>query len=83
MHCMRVLNFAFGHSSLSNIHHVRHCLGYLRVMALCNPDLTLERGDFTTKNFKEEPEGATHECTDFTTVYDTMQLRYDDWMKRH
>jgi hypothetical protein len=77
-----MLNKALAHSGdpNANAHHARHCLGYLRVMTLCNPDLTLEPGDFKRRNFTQEPFGATHECTDHKVVYDEMTTRFTQWM---
>jgi hypothetical protein len=82
MHCMRMLNMILGRTNYvnANLHHARHCLGYLRVMALCHPDLTLEPGDFSQRNFTRDPFGATHECTDFGAVYDEMEVRFTKWM---
>jgi hypothetical protein len=49
-------------------------------MTLCDSNLTLEPGDFTKRNFTADPFGPTHECTDFSTVYETMKEAYDVWL---
>jgi hypothetical protein len=41
-------------------------------MSLCASDLTLEPGDFTKRNFSDDPFGAIHECVDWTVAYDVV-----------
>jgi hypothetical protein len=81
LHCLRVFNFAFGRSNNTNMHHVRHCLGYLRTMILCASDTTLEPGRFTDDGFIWDKEGeATHVCDDWEAVYAQMEESQRGWM---
>ncbi|PCH37194.1 hypothetical protein WOLCODRAFT_83470 [Wolfiporia cocos MD-104 SS10] len=80
LHCLRVLNFAYGGSDAANEEHITHCLGYLRQMALCAADTTLEPDDFTTRDFEVDRMGSMHTCRDWSTVYGVMQDGYDGWM---
>ncbi|KAL1688289.1 hypothetical protein GGG16DRAFT_94826 [Schizophyllum commune] len=84
LHCLRMLNSAFGHASpgWAHIHHVRHCLGYLRTSILCRPDLTLEPGDFTQRDFDVDWVGETHTCRDHSVIYDFLDKNFDDWEAR-
>ena len=59
--------------------HLQHCLNYLRLQALCRPDLTLEPGDFTKRDFDVVREGETHVCRDFETAWDHNTLRWLEW----
>ena len=79
-----MLNSAFGHASpgWAHIHHVRHCLGYLRTSILCRPDLTLEPGDFTQRDFDVDWVGETHTCRDHSVIYDFLDKDFDDWEAR-
>lgn len=59
--------------------HLQHCLNYLRQQALCHPDLTLEPGDFTKRDFDVDRQGETHVCRDFETAWDHNTLRWLEW----
>jgi Mycotoxin biosynthesis protein UstYa len=59
--------------------HLQHCLNYLRLQALCHPDLTLEPGDFAKRDFGVEREGETYVCRDFETAWDRNTLRWLEW----
>ncbi|KAJ7222256.1 hypothetical protein GGX14DRAFT_491953, partial [Mycena pura] len=61
--------------------HLQHCLKYLREMAMCQPDLTLEPGDFTKRNFTVERWGAIHICRDLEPVYDSVGSSWREWVK--
>ncbi|KAJ7220013.1 hypothetical protein GGX14DRAFT_695140 [Mycena pura] len=60
--------------------HLHHCLNYLRERALCQADLTLEPGDFTTRNFALERVGSTHICRDWDAVISKVENNWDDWV---
>jgi hypothetical protein len=79
---LRILNLAFGLHPIATIEHVNHCLGYLRLMALCAADTTLEIGDFTTKGDSGfwSPE-ATYTCADTDVIYKWMENNYGHWEK--
>lgn len=59
--------------------HLRHCLNYLRLQALCHPDLTLEPGDFAKRDFEVDREGEGHVCRDFETAWDRNTLGWLEW----
>ena len=60
-------------------HHHHHCLNYLRQQVLCHPDLTLEPGDFATRDFEVDRVGQTHTCRDFETAWDHNARNWLDW----
>lgn len=59
---------------------VQHCLNYLREWSLCQADLTLEPGDFTTRNFTEDRTGSTHVCHDWEPVANAVAANWDSWL---
>ncbi|KZV85750.1 hypothetical protein EXIGLDRAFT_622699, partial [Exidia glandulosa HHB12029] len=77
LHCLRELNWAFSRSF--TVHHVRHCLTYLRHGVLCSADLTLEPGDFTERNFTYDRVGETHICRDWSAIYEEMERNWAAW----
>ncbi|KAA1476443.1 hypothetical protein DENSPDRAFT_785091 [Dentipellis sp. KUC8613] len=83
MHCVQ----GFGRQLVSSIAndddwtHLTHCLNYMRQMILCQADLTLEPGDFSTRNFTEDRGGATYVCQDWNAVYETLQANWLEWYK--
>ncbi|PBK95939.1 hypothetical protein ARMGADRAFT_1045234 [Armillaria gallica] len=79
LHCLRVLNFAFDRSHKATGDHVHHCLNYLRQMALCSADVTLEPGDFTKRNFDGSRTGSVHVCRDWSALYDAMEENWVQW----
>ena len=54
----------------------QHCLNYLRQQALCHLDLTLEPGDFATRDFDVDRVWETHVCYDFEAVWDYNTERF-------
>ncbi|KAJ3571226.1 hypothetical protein NP233_g3891 [Leucocoprinus birnbaumii] len=81
LHCLRVLNKAFGKHPIATPGHIQHCLNYLRQGALCHPDLSLEPGNFEEKDFGVERTGAIHMCRDWEAPYEVMSERLDLWLK--
>jgi len=59
--------------------HHQHCLNYLRQQALCHPDLTLEPGDFATRDFDVDRVGQRHVCRDFETAWDRNTESWLEW----
>lgn len=59
--------------------HHQHCLNYLRQQALCHPDLTLEPGDFATRDFGVDRGGEWHVCRDFETAWDDNTRSWLEW----
>ncbi|KAJ7678484.1 hypothetical protein B0H17DRAFT_1015454 [Mycena rosella] len=60
--------------------HLHHCLNYLRERALCQADLTLEPGDFATRNFTKDRVGATHVCRDWNALISKVDENWNDWV---
>lgn len=79
LHCLRVLNLAFGKTRVPDAGHIQHCLNYIRQSILCNPDLTLERGNFEDRDFSTEKFGATHVCRDWSVWYNVMDENNAKW----
>lgn len=79
LHCLRILNLAFGKAKIATPHHIKHCLGYIRQGVLCSPDLTLEPGNFEERDFDVERTGATHTCKDWSAVYSFMGENSARW----
>lgn len=79
LHCLRMLNLAFNPAMVVSDAHIKHCLGYLRQMALCAADLTLERAGWENRNFGIIREGATHVCRDWSSVYVMAETNYERW----
>jgi len=80
LHCLRGFRHHFLGGKHSDKAHLQHCFNYLRQQILCHADLTLEPGDFTTRNFSENRIGATHTCQDWEAIYDYLTVNWDDWM---
>lgn len=81
MHCMRILRMAIAYPKHrdANTEHASHCLNYLRMYILCNPDLTLEKFDPLEGNFSSDIFGATHTCRDWQLVYDELSTAQKEW----
>jgi len=67
------------HQDHDRFAHHQHCLNYLRQQALCHPDLTLEPGDFVTREFDVDRVGETHVCRDFETAWDYNTESWLGW----
>ena len=81
LHCVDILGRALSNSSDAdaNQHHVHHCLEYLRQLFLCESDVTLEPGDFATRNYTSDPESHFRVCRDWSAVFATTERNYRDW----
>lgn len=82
LHCFRTLFHALSGSGsiYDKLGHNMHCIDYLRNMAMCNPDLTLEplRGD--SEDWMEwNTEQATHTCRDWGKLYDIEKQNWEAW----
>ncbi|KAI9450395.1 hypothetical protein BJY52DRAFT_1175690 [Lactarius psammicola] len=79
-HCLLYLHRQLtNRTSKRRFPHHQHCLNYLRQQALCHPDLTLEPGDFATRDFEVDRVGQTHTCRDFETAWDYNARNWLDW----
>jgi len=81
MHCIRILRMAIAYPLHpdANTQHANHCLNYLRMYALCNPDLTLEKFDLLEGKVTFNKLGATHICRDWRLVYDELSRALREW----
>ena len=82
LHCLRNFHEAFINGTGDGPRrHVQHCLNLLRQEALCQADLTLQPGDFMSRNFTEDRLGATHICRDWAAVYDELEANWIEWRR--
>ena len=79
LHCLRMLNRAFSKLPGATVGHIKHCLNYIRQGILCQPDLTLEPGNFEDRDFSVERIGGTHTCRDWTELYDAVEDTWAEW----
>ncbi|KAI0319587.1 hypothetical protein OF83DRAFT_768569 [Amylostereum chailletii] len=79
LHCVQSLSKDVIVAKRSRWGHIQHCLNYLRQMALCRPDLTLEPGDFSMRNFTKDRTGALHVCKDWNLVHDALTRNWEEW----
>ena len=82
LHCLRMINRAFSKMVGANIAHIKHCLNYIRQSVLCDPDLTLEPGNFEERDFEVERVGGTHVCLDWDPLYEWVDENYFGWVNR-
>jgi len=85
LHCIRALrNYFLNYQNMTEIDfgHVSHCLMYLREMALCNVDLTLEPASHKQRTPEGQitiavtGAGVTHRCKDWSQVRDYMTSNF-------
>ncbi|KAL0961083.1 hypothetical protein HGRIS_006066 [Hohenbuehelia grisea] len=81
LHCIEIFSNAITGNKKERRGHLQHCLNYLREMALCRPDLTLEQGDFTQRDFSRERAGATHICRNWDDEYQSATSNWLEWVK--
>ena len=81
LHCIDILSNALSPLNNENWSHVQHCLDYLRMISLCEPNLTLEAGDFTKRNFTEDRIGVEHVCRNWEVVYDAAAENNKKWQE--
>lgn len=81
LHCINILGQALANASDpdANIHHVHHCLDYLRQVFLCESDTTLEPGDFKAREYAATPEYHTRVCRDWSVIFGAMEANYKEW----
>ncbi|KAF8142291.1 hypothetical protein K438DRAFT_687413 [Mycena galopus ATCC 62051] len=58
---------------------LQHCLNYLREMAMCQADITLEVGNFSERNFEIERQGGSYVCRDWEQFHAAVQLNWVRW----
>ncbi|KAI0056929.1 hypothetical protein BV25DRAFT_1995274 [Artomyces pyxidatus] len=81
IHCLRLFRETLTRRGGRKIGwgHAQHCIHVLREEILCNPDLTLEPGDFKTRAFTFERQGATHTCRNWNAIYDYVDKDWTEW----
>lgn len=78
LHCLQTFFWDLAGITHVSLEHHQHCLNYLRQRILCDADLTLETGDYRTRDFGKNRQGATFVCRDWEAVIDAVTL---DWLK--
>ncbi|KAH7884155.1 hypothetical protein F5I97DRAFT_1662973 [Phlebopus sp. FC_14] len=77
LHCLNRIREAIADEGNRDEHimstHVHHCLNYLRMMALCRADLTLEPAVYDEEGRVSVSLDRTHVCSDWTTVFDEAE----------
>ncbi|KAF5347165.1 hypothetical protein D9758_011039 [Tetrapyrgos nigripes] len=81
LHCLRRMHLALIATPDDDGEwwHLQHCFNVLRQAALCQADMTLEKGDFVQKDIMvERYEPSPRVCRDWEAVYDTVGI---DWLR--
>ncbi|KAJ6612724.1 hypothetical protein B0H10DRAFT_287088 [Mycena sp. CBHHK59/15] len=81
LHCLYTMRQDFdkpNHTDSPSFHFT-HCMTYLRQIFLCNADMTLEDGDFMSKNFTTDRVGQTRRCRDWWKVSDWINENNKEW----
>ncbi|KAF8520737.1 hypothetical protein BU17DRAFT_46394 [Hysterangium stoloniferum] len=79
LHCVQTLGKQLLHTNRPYWPHIQKCFNFLRQMALCRPDLTLEPGDFVKRNFTVQRMGALHVCRNWEHVRSTLTNDWEAW----
>lgn len=79
LHCLRSIRAAAQEGIAGDDEHLQHCFNYLRKWILCSADVTLEPGDFRSRNFEEDRLGAVHICRDWELIYGAIEQNWLDW----
>ncbi len=82
LHCLRMINGAFSKMKGANVGHIKHCLNYVRQGVLCDPDLTLEPGNFEERDFEVERLGGTHLCKNWNPIYEWVDNNFETWANK-
>jgi len=81
LHCADTFGMQLVKTKPYQFVHIEHCTNLLRTMALCRPDLTLEPGDFTKRNFELQRVGPNpHVCRDWIHVNEYLTEDWKKWM---
>ena len=83
LHCLRMLNAGYEPNGHIREGHLKHCLHYIRQMALCDADITPEPAGWEEKwnigdDTELDREGATHVCKNFQPVFDAVE---NNWVE--
>ncbi|KAJ6584724.1 hypothetical protein B0H19DRAFT_927527, partial [Mycena capillaripes] len=83
LHCLYTMHEDFDkpdHAKNPSFHFV-HCMTYLRQIFMCNADMTLEDGDFMSRNLTTARTGHTRKCRDWWTVTEFVNENNKEWFK--
>lgn len=80
LHCVETMGQELVSTRRSHWGHLQHCMNFLRELTLCRPDLTLEPGDFTKRDFAVERTGAVHTCRDADQLRSIAESDWRRWM---
>ena len=75
LHCIQTFAVALVENTREQWPHFRHCLNYIRQMAMCRPDLAVEAGRFVDEQFVGAAPGAVHVCQDWRIPHDFLDTR--------
>lgn len=86
LHCLRMLNAGYESEGRAAEGHLKHCIHYIRQMALCDADMTPEPAGWEEKWSVEDDtgldrEGAPHVCRDFQSVFDAVENNWTEWLR--
>ncbi|TFY55602.1 hypothetical protein EVJ58_g8143 [Rhodofomes roseus] len=80
-HCTRWIRMALqaAHPHEQQKGHLAHCLNYMRQLALCSADATLEPADILSRDYAKERWNVDHQCHDWSAIYEAMRTNYLEW----
>lgn len=86
LHCLRMLSAGYESEGRMTDGHLKHCIHYIRQMALCDADMTPEPAGWEEKWSVEDDtgldrEGATHVCRDFQSIFDAVENNWAEWLQ--
>ncbi|KAF8966655.1 hypothetical protein BDZ97DRAFT_1807354 [Flammula alnicola] len=81
LHCLDVMRHAFATAKAGVLHHVSHCLVYLREMVLCASDTTLEPAD-SVEHLGSTGDNVIHKCRDWTQIRGVVEANTAERMRR-
>ncbi|KAI0056950.1 hypothetical protein BV25DRAFT_1831741 [Artomyces pyxidatus] len=79
IHCLRYLKHELTLRRKRDPGHTQHCLNTFRQAILCRPDLTLEPGDFATRAFAYDRQGAVHTCRNWNATFEYATRIWKEW----
>lgn len=82
LHCVYTMTHDFSNPDhvAKPSHHFIHCLTYIRQIALCNADMTLEPGDFMMRNLTVDRTGVTRSCKDWKRLGEWLNDNFKEWV---
>ncbi|TFY78125.1 hypothetical protein EWM64_g5885 [Hericium alpestre] len=62
-----------------DLRHLQHCFNFLRLWGLCEPDLTLESGDFVQQGPFRNLVASTRTCRNWDDLHQELVQNYRKW----